>query len=199
MHFLQPSPANTGRSPSQLHPFNMRVNILAISVVANGSYWAFQKLGNYYGVGNLLMVIYAVCNAIGQFFTLVIPIDAPLRMLLGDENARRFVPKGLLKQNDKGAYINGIKMVVVLSGSIILAQIVVPGAAAVLAQLNKLNSVCMPLRYIWVFVACILLKKAGDRFGQEYKFTKGKVLGAWCLFVTLACCVFGKYSEGPSP
>lgn len=85
-----------------------------ISVVANGSYWAFQKLGNYYGVGNLLMVIYAVCNAIGQFFTLVVPIDAPLRMLLGDENARRFVPKGLLKQNDKGAYINGIKMVVVL-------------------------------------------------------------------------------------
>ena len=53
--------------------------------------------------------------------------------------------------------------------------------------LNKLNSVCKPLRYIWVFVACILLKKAGDRFGQEYKFTKGKVLGAWCLFVTLAC------------
>ena len=86
MHFLQPSPANTGRSPSQLHPFNMRVNILAISVVANGSYWAFQKLGNYYGVGNLLMVIYTVCNAIGQFFTLVVPIDAPLRMLLGDEN-----------------------------------------------------------------------------------------------------------------
>lgn len=127
----------------------MRVNILAIFVVANGSYRAFQKLGNYYGVGNLLMVIYAVCNAIGQFFTLVVPIDAPLRMLLGDENARRFVPKGLLKQNDKGAYINGIKMVVVLSGSIILAQIVVPGAATVLAQLNKLNSVCMPLRYIW--------------------------------------------------
>ena len=91
------------------------------------------------------------------------------------------------------------QMVVVLSGSIILAQIVVPGAAAVLAQLNKLNSVCMPLRYIWVFVACILLKKAGDRFGQEYKFTKGKVLGAWCLFVTLVCRVFGKYSEGPSP
>ena len=26
---------------------------------ANGSYWAFQKLGEYYGVGNLLMIIYA--------------------------------------------------------------------------------------------------------------------------------------------
>lgn len=34
---------------------------------ANGSYWAFQKLGEYYGVGNLLMIIYAACNAIGQF------------------------------------------------------------------------------------------------------------------------------------
>ena len=44
---------------------------------ANGSYWAFQKLGEYYGVGNLLMIIYAACNAIGQFSTLVVSIGAP--------------------------------------------------------------------------------------------------------------------------
>ena len=176
------------------------VNANFNSYVANGAYWAFQRLGNYYGVGNLLMVIYAVCNAIGQFFTLVVPIDAPLRMLLGDENARQFVPKDLLKQNDKGPYINGIKMVVVLCGSIILAQIVVPGAAAVLTQLNKLNSVCMPLRYLWVFVAYFMLKRDGA-FDAEYKFVKGKtlgmVLGGWCFLVTLACCVLGMYSTDP--
>lgn len=86
--------------------------------------------------------------------------------------------RGLARRGHIARGPSRAQMVVVLSGSIILAQIVVPGAAAVLAQLNKLNSVCMPLRYIWVFVACILLKKAGDRFGQEYKFTKGKVLGA---------------------
>ncbi len=177
------------------------VNANFKSYVANGAYWAFQKLGNYYGVGNLLMIIYAACNAIGQFSTLVVSIDAPLRMLLGDENSRQFVPKALLKQNDKGAYINGIKMVAVLSGAIILAQIVVPGAAAVLTQLNKLNSVCMPLRYLWVFVAYFMLKKAGDKFNPEYKFVKGRtlgmVLGAWCFFVTLFCCVTGMYSDDP--
>ena len=43
---------------------------------ANGQYWAFQKLGEYYGVGNLIMIIYAACNAIGQFSTLVVSIDA---------------------------------------------------------------------------------------------------------------------------
>ena len=176
------------------------VNANFNSYVANGAYWAFQRLGNYYGVGNLLMIIYAACNAIGQFSTLVVSIDAPLRMLLGDENARQFVPKGLLRQNDKGAYINGIKMVVVLCGSIILAQIVVPGAAAVLTQLNKLNSVCMPLRYLWVFVAYFMLKRDGT-FDAEYKFVKGKtlgmVLGGWCFLVTLACCVLGMYSTDP--
>lgn len=168
------------------------------SYISNGAYWAFQKLGNYWGVGDLLLIIYAACNAIGQFSTLVVSIDAPLRMLLEDENCSQYVPKGLLKQNKNGAYINGILMVAILSGGIILAQITVPGAAAVLAQLNKLNSVCMPFRYIWVFFAYIMLKKAGDKFGQEYHFVKGKkigmIIGGWCLFVTLFCCITGVYS-----
>ena len=68
---------------------------------ANGSYWAFQKLGQYYHMGDLLMIIYAICNAIGQFSTLILSIDAPLRMLLDNEDARQFIPKKLLKQNKK--------------------------------------------------------------------------------------------------
>lgn len=169
------------------------------SYIANGAYIAFEQLGKYYGVGNLLMIIYALCNAIGQFSTLVVSIDAPLRMLLDDPNARQYVPKQLLKQNDKGAYINGILMVIVLSGSIILAQTFVPGAASVLAQLNKLNSVCMPLRYLWVFFAYIMLKKAAGKFDPEYKFIKNKgfgmVVGAWCFLVVAACCLLGMYSD----
>lgn len=47
-------------------------------------------------------------------------------MLLDNEDARQFVPTKLLKKNDKGAYINGIWMVVALSGSIILIQSFVP-------------------------------------------------------------------------
>ena len=82
-------------------------------------------------------------------------------MLLGDENSSQYIPKTLLKQNQNGSYVNGIKMVALLSGAIILAQMTVPGAAAVLTQLNKLNSVCMPFRYIWVVFAYIMLKNAG--------------------------------------
>ena len=171
------------------------------SYAANGSYWAFQKLGQYYHVGDTLLVIYALCNVIGQFAVLIISIDAPLRMLLDNEETRPFFPKKLLKQNKEGSYVNGIVMVAVLSGSIILAQSFVPGAAAVLKQLTKLNSVCMPLRYLWVFVAYIALRKAGDKFPREYYFVKNNAValgfGVWCFALTAICCLMGMHSDDP--
>ena len=170
--------------------------------IANGAYWAFQRLGEYYGIGNTLMIIYAACNAIGQFSTLVVSIDAPLRMLLEDPITSQSVPKQLLKQNKYGAYVNGIWMVVILSGAIIVAQTVVPGAASVLAQLNKLNSVCMPLRYLWVFFAYFMLRKAADeKFPRAYKFVKsrgiGKFFGILCFLIVLVFSVLGMYSPDP--
>jgi amino acid transporter len=171
------------------------------SYVSNGSYWAFQKLGQYYHVGDSLLVIYALCNVIGQFSTLVVSIDAPLRMLLDNEDSRQFIPSALLKKNANGAYVNGIKMVAILSGAIILIQSVVPGAASVLKQLTKLNSVCMPLRYLWVFVAYIALRKAADRFQPEYRFVKSHKIalfaGSWCFAVTAVCCLLGMYDKDP--
>ena len=170
------------------------------SYVSNGSYWAFQKLGEYYHVGDLLLIIYALCNMIGQFSTLVLSIDAPLRMLLDNEQAREFIPTKLLKQNKYGAYINGIWMVIILSGSIILIQTFVPNAAAVLAQLNKLNSVTMPMRYLWVFAAYIALRKGIEKFNPEYRFAKSQgvayFFGFWCFIVTAACCILGMYVQG---
>ena len=101
-------------------------------------------------------MIYALCNVISQFSVLVLSIDAPLRMLLDNENTQQFIPSALRKKNKYGVYSNGIKMVSMLSGAIILVQSFVPGAAAaVLRQLTKLNSVCMPMRYLWVFVAYV--------------------------------------------
>ena len=166
---------------------------------SNGSYWAFQKLGEYYHVGNAIMIIYAICNAIGQLSTLVISIDAPLRMLLDNEDSREFIPSALLKQNDKGAYVNGIIMVAILSGAIILIQSFGSGAAEVLTQLTKLNSVCMPLRYLWVFFAYIMLRKARDKFNPEYKFVKNQAVaiffGCWCFALTLASCILKMYDK----
>lgn len=169
------------------------------SYAANGAYWAFQKLGRYYGVGNALLIIYAVCNMIGQLATLVLSIDAPLRMLLDNEKTQRYIPDRLLKKNKYGAYVNGILMVVILSGGIILIQSVVPGAASVLKQLTKLNSVCMPLRYCWVFVAYIALRRAYKTIHADYRFVKRQgpayFFGWWCLIITLACCIMGMYDK----
>lgn len=168
---------------------------------ANGAYWAFQKLGQYYHLGDTFLVIYALCNLIGQFSILILSIDAPLRMLLDNEKTKEFIPSGLRKKNKYGAYYNGILMVVILAGSIILIQTFMPGAAAVLQQLTRLNSVCMPMRYIWVFVAYLGLRKAYDRIPAEYRFVKNQKVayffGGWCLFVTAICCIMGMYNKDP--
>lgn len=171
------------------------------SYAANGGYWAFQKLGEYYHVGDTFMVIYAISNLIGQFAALILSIDAPLRMLLGNEKTQEFIPAKLLVKNKYGVYQNGVILVGVLSGSIIVIQSVVPGAAAVLQQLTRLNAVCMPLRYVWVFVAYIALRKAIQRIPAEYRFVKNQKLamlaGGWCFFLTAACCIMGMYSDDP--
>lgn len=171
------------------------------SYVANGSYWAFQKLGEYYHLGNLFMIVYALCNLIGQFSILILSIDAPLRMLLSNEKTEEYIPSKLLVKNQYGVYINGIKLVVVLAGALILVQSFVPGAAAVLQQLNKLNSVCMPMRYLWVFIAYLALRKAMDRIPAEFRFVKNqavaKFFGGWCFLLTAVCCIMGMYSPDP--
>lgn len=170
------------------------------SFIANGQYEAFQRLGEYYHVGNTFVVLYGLCNTIGQFSTLVLSIDAPLRMLLDDGSARQFVPKALLKQNKYGAYTNGILLVGILSGSIIAIQLLGTGASDIIAWLTKLNSVCMPMRYLWVFFAYIMLRKAGSKFHSDYVFVKNKnmaiFVGCWCFFITAACCLLGVYEEG---
>ncbi len=171
------------------------------SYLSNGAYWSFQKLGEYYGVGNTFLIIYAVANLIGQLSTLLLSIDAPLRMLLDDENTKRYIPKSLLKRNKHGAFVNGIWMIVILCSTLILSQILVPGAATVLKQLTKLNSITMPLRYLWVFLAYVFLRKNNEKFKRDYVFVKNNVVakffGWWCFFVTLASCILGMYSEDP--
>ena len=56
----------------------------------------------------------------------------------------------------------------------------------------------MPLRYLWVFVAYIALKKSAEKFNPEYKFIKNKTLGiivgVWCFAFTAFACIGGMYS-----
>ncbi|MCR6515011.1 MAG: amino acid permease [Clostridium sp.] len=168
-------------------------------LLTNGAYYAFQRLGEYYGIGNTFVVIYAITNVIGQVSTLILSIDAPLRILL-DSADSEYIPEKLLVQNEHGSFINGNKLIgVIVAILIIIPAFGIGDVDAIVKWLIKLNAVCMPLRYLWVFVAYIALKRAGDKFHAEYRFTKSKafgiILGAWCFGFTAFACIGGMYSE----
>lgn len=61
--------------------------------------------------------------------------------------------------------------------------------------LLNLNSVVMPLRYLWVFVAFMLINKQAHRFSSDYKFVKntklGFGIGLWCFLFTAFACILG--------
>ncbi len=61
--------------------------------------------------------------------------------------------------------------------------------------LLNLNSVVMPLRYLWVFVAFIAVVRLAQKYKPEYVFIRNKPLamtvGIWCFaftaFTAFAC------------
>lgn len=174
-------------------------NNIPKDLMTNGAYYAFQKLGEYYHVGNLFVILYAITNMIGQFAVLIISIDAPLRILLGSSD-KDYIPEKLFEKNEYGAYTNGHKLIfVIVSILIIVPAFGIGSVDDIVKWLVKLNSVCMPLRYLWVFVAYIALKKSGEKFGREYFFVKnrilGMIIGAWCFAFTAFACIGGMYSE----
>ena len=177
-------------------------------LMRNGAYQAFQKLGNYWGVGNLLVVIYALTNMVGQIAALAFSIDAPLQILLNNADAE-FVPSWLRKRTSKGVLINGY----ILTGILVSLLIILPifgikEIDGLVKWMTNLNSIVMPMRYLWVFLAYMLLNKAWKKYkNAEYKLTKnpkvGFVIGAWCFLFTAFACILGMvpkvdYAQDPA-
>ena len=168
-------------------------------LMTNGAYYAFQRLGEYYHMGNFFVIVYALTNLIGQFSVMVLSVDAPLRMLL-DSADTRFIPRKMFEKNEHGTYVNCHRLVML----IVCVLIIVPAFGirnvdVLVRWLVKVNSVCMPLRYLWVFVAYIALKKAGDAYHAQYRFLKGRtagvLVGVWCFGFTAFACITGIYSD----
>ena len=168
-------------------------------LMTNGAYYSFQRLGEYYHMGNFFVIVYALTNLIGQFSVMVLSVDAPLRMLL-DSADTRFIPRKMFEKNEHGTYVNGHRLVML----IVCVLIIVPAFGirnvdVLVRWLVKVNSVCMPLRYLWVFVAYIALKKAGDAYHAQYRFLKGRtagvLVGVWCFGFTAFACITGIYSD----
>lgn len=172
-------------------------NAIPEDLMMNGQYYAFQLLGEHYGVGNIFVIIYGLANAAAQLSALVFSIDAPLRVLLGEAD-ERFIPKALTKTNKNGVLVNGYIMTAILVSTLIIVPALGIGNTNELFNwLLQLNSVVMPMRYLWVFVAYMGLKKAANKFSTEYKFIKnpkiGFLVGLWCFAFTAFACVMGMF------
>lgn len=172
-------------------------NAIPEDLKMNGQYYAFQLLGEHYGVGNVFVIIYGLANAAAQLSALVFSIDAPLRVLLGEAD-ERFIPKALTKTNKNGVLVNGYIMTAILVSTLIIVPALGIGNTNELFNwLLQLNSVVMPMRYLWVFVAYMGLKKAANKFSTEYKFIKnpkiGFLVGLWCFAFTTFACVMGMF------
>ena len=172
-------------------------NAIPEDLKMNGQYYAFQLLGEHYGLGNIFVIIYGLANAAAQLSALVFSIDAPLRVLLGEAD-ERFIPKALTKTNKNGVLVNGYIMTAILVSTLIMVPALGIGNTNELFNwLLQLNSVVMPMRYLWVFVAYMGLKKAANKFSTEYKFIKnpkiGFLVGLWCFAFTAFACVMGMF------
>ena len=172
-------------------------NAIPEDLMMNGQYYAFQLLGEHYGLGNIFVIIYGLANAAAQLSALVFSIDAPLRVLLGEAD-ERFIPKALTKTNKNGVLVNGYIMTAILVSTLIIVPALGIGNTNELFNwLLQLNSVVMPMRYLWVFVAYMGLKKAANKFSTEYKFIKnpkiGFLMGLWCFAFTAFACVMGMF------
>ncbi|WP_056969510.1 amino acid permease [Lacticaseibacillus thailandensis] len=170
-------------------------NHIPQDLMANGAYQAFAKLGGYYHVGNIFVILYALAQAMAQISALAFSIDAPLKIMLGDADPE-FIPRKLAKLNQRGTPINGYYLTGILVSIIIVLPAFNMGNMNQLYNwLLNLNSVVMPLRYLWVFLAFIFLSHHLERYQSDYMFIKhkttGMIVGGWCFFFTAFACIMG--------
>ena len=142
-----------------------------------------------------------------QSSALAFSIDAPLKILLSDADPE-YVPQWLRKKNKNGTLINGYLLTGILVSIIIILPIFGIKSMSILVQwLTNLNSIVMPMRYIWVFFAYMMLNVQYKKFKSEYKFIKnpklGFLVGFWCFAFTILACILGMlpkvdYAADPS-
>lgn len=160
----------------------------------NGSYYAFQRLGEFFHLGNTLMYIFAVTQIIYMCALLAVLLDAMTRMLISD-TGKQFMPKKLTKLNAEGLPINGYILTTALSAFILLLGVFLPEMNDIFNWLLNLNGIISPGVTCWIFYAFIRIRLDSQKFQSDYVFIKNDrmavFVGGWCLVVTIIATLFG--------
>ncbi|MFH5810144.1 APC family permease [Companilactobacillus sp. FL22-1] len=153
----------------------------------NGSYYAFQALGERFHLGNTLMYLFAFTEIFYLAALLAVLLNAMTRMLISD-TGNRYMPKFLWKTNSAGLPINGYILTVGLSAFIMGLGILLPNMKDIFNWLLNLNGIISPGVTCWIFWSFIKVRMNDDKYSSGYVYIKNKKLslavGWWCLILT---------------
>lgn len=161
----------------------------------NGSYYAFQAIGEQFGMGNVLMYVFAVVQGIYMLAQLAVILDASTRIFLGDV-AKRFMPSQLTKMSSDGLPINGYWMTTIICTVIMALAALLPQVNDIFNWLLNLNGIVSPMSTLFLFWAYMMVRLHSDRYPTpDYTYIKshnlGFIVGTWMFVITLAFAVLG--------
>lgn len=175
-------------------------NNLPHDLKMNGSYYAFLALGERYGLGKILMYLYALISVTYMSALLAVLLDAMTRMLISD-TGEKYMPKALLKKNERGLPVNGYLLTAGLSAFILILPIFgLKNINLIFDWLLQLNGIISPFVTCWIFYAFMQIRKNSQKYKAEYVFIKNDkiayLVGFWCLAITFAASIFGMIPQG---
>ncbi|KXT79673.1 putative transport protein [Streptococcus sp. DD11] len=175
-------------------------NNIPADLMRNGAYQAFDVLGQHWGIGRLLVFIYAVTQFLGQASVLALNVDSHMQIFLGSAD-KDFIPGWLRKRSKTGTLVNGY----ILTGVLVSILIALPLLGlkqidSIVHWLTNLNAIVLPTSYLWVFLAFIFLYRNWDQYkNAQYIFIKNKklgvLIGGWGFCFTAFACILGMFPQ----
>ncbi|WP_395387242.1 APC family permease [Pediococcus parvulus] len=160
----------------------------------NGSYYAFQALGKQFGMGNVLMYIFAVAQFIYMCAQLAVILDASTRIFISNVS-KKYLPKRITKLNDDGLPINGYWLTTAIVSLVLFLSNWLPSINDMFNWLLNINGIVSPFVTSFVFYAFMRIRAKSKDYPSEYRFIKNDkfawLVGLWCLIITLVFSVMG--------
>lgn len=168
--------------------------------LTNGQYLAFQKLGQYFGLGNSLLIIFSIVKFISEIAVTLIIIDSPIRMLIGEAD-KKFLPAKTLKQNKYGTYPAWLIIEGVLVTLLLLLPISgISNVDSIIQWTLEVNSICSPIINLCLFLGYIFFKARHKQIAVKkdaFVFVRGRrtgiIIGAWCFIITFVAIILQIY------
>lgn len=184
--------------------FGQHGELMNNDFLTNGQFYAFRTLGQYFGIGNFFLIIYSITMLIATISALIINIDLPNRIFVGNAD-KEFFPEFTLKKNKNGAYSFWLKVVGII---VVILQIIpclgIENTDSLYKWLIDINSICSPIYVLFIFIAYIKLKSSKTHLStrqNNFVFLQNRklaiTLASICFITTLIGLCTKIYNEDP--